>query len=216
MDHPLSASQAWCRGIGPSTPVECVHPGSLRPHGDPRNMIKGENGSAFQAIQTQTKSRQPGHWNDTMDDRRPAVVAVVAVFQALSWVSVAVRLCVRHLLNGRRLGWDDCVFSGSRSTTLAMLLTDCRPVLISVAMVPVVAQAVLQLLGNVISSLLSSAPVSLSPNRSSLTILTRSNKARPRNSHLQCGLEWSHDNGPPNLVVWGTSLPFPTPAQALQ
>ncbi|KAK3385854.1 hypothetical protein B0H63DRAFT_188443 [Podospora didyma] len=61
-----------------------------------------------------------------MDDRRPAIVAVIVTFQALSWISIALRVYVRFFLTKRRMGWDD--------------------VLIVIAMCPVLAQAALQLL----------------------------------------------------------------------
>jgi hypothetical protein len=44
---------------------------------------------------------------NTMGDMREAVVAVIATFQALSWVSMGLRLYVRWFLVKRRLGWDD-------------------------------------------------------------------------------------------------------------
>ena len=45
-----------------------------------------------------------------MDDMRPVVVAVIATFQALTWVSMGIRLCVRYSLIKRRVGWDDSKF----------------------------------------------------------------------------------------------------------
>lgn len=60
-----------------------------------------------------------------MEDRGPTVVAVIATLQALAWLSVALRLCVRYLLIKRRLWWDD--------------------VLLAIAMVPVTVHAALQI-----------------------------------------------------------------------
>ncbi|KAK4443160.1 hypothetical protein QBC34DRAFT_213301 [Podospora aff. communis PSN243] len=61
-----------------------------------------------------------------MEDRRPVVVAVTATLQALAWLAVAVRLGVRYLIIKRRLWWDDA--------------------LIAIAMIPVTAHAVLQIM----------------------------------------------------------------------
>ncbi|KAK0631528.1 hypothetical protein B0T14DRAFT_501866 [Immersiella caudata] len=60
-----------------------------------------------------------------MEDRRPVVVGVTATLQALAWLAVALRLCVRYFLIKRRLWWDDA--------------------LIVIAMVPVTVHAALQI-----------------------------------------------------------------------
>jgi hypothetical protein len=83
-----------------------------------------------------------------MDDMRPAVVAVIAIFQAFSWASMGVRLCVRYFLVKRRLGWDDSKFHRLSYFALGPLGADRhQSVFIAVAMLPVVVQAVLQALG---------------------------------------------------------------------
>jgi hypothetical protein len=101
--------------------------------------------TAQRQLEGQRQLEKTTHEN-TMDDMRTAVVAVIATFQALSWASMGVRLCVRYFLVKRRLGWDDSKLHAA----FVLGRLGCWPtssVFIAVAMLPVVVQAVLQSLG---------------------------------------------------------------------
>jgi len=63
---------------------------------------------------TFSRSIEPdGNWtkNEILEDRRPAISAVIATLLVLSSVSVLVRLYARRFLTERRIGWDDGSFS---------------------------------------------------------------------------------------------------------